>query len=206
MSAETDWLDRPEVPPVTDSPVAIVADPLAERDARLVSLLPCLTPKQQAILQSLRHYKFNIAKTLRILETSGDSVDAGSYYRWLRTDPNFKFAVETLKAQALEAIDPSRTLLRLDEIAEEALRPKAVYFKGAPTGEKRKDYAASLKATELQMKQQKLLGEEKETGGFGGRTINLTVQVVMPNGELRDAKRAGGVVIDMPAIEVPDAS
>lgn len=197
LSEKTDWLDQPE-----QTAVAVVS-PTAERDAKFVASYDALSPKQRTILQSLQLYNFNRAKVLKILAATSDSVDKATYYRWVREDEDFKFVLSVMKAQALEAIDPARTLLRLDEIAEDALRPKDVYFQGAPTGEKRKDYTASLKATELQMKNQKLLSTEDEKPGFGGRHIQLAIQVVMPGGELKDVKRTG-VTIDMPVIELPE--
>lgn len=199
LAGNADWLDQPE------STAVAVAAPVAKRDAKIVTLFRSLSDRQKTVLRTLQLYNFNVSKTLKILATVGDGVEKTSYHRWVRQDKNFAFVLKAMKAKALEAIDPARTLLRLDEIAEDALRPKDVFFKGAPTGEKRKDYTASLKATELQMKNQKLLASEDEKPGFGGRQISLSVQVVMPGGELKDVKRTG-VVIDMPVIELPDAS
>jgi len=201
LEDKVDWLN----PPAAEAKALVPVDPMAERDAKLVTVFAALSPKQQTVLQTLQLNYFNLSKTLRILKASGDAVDPATYYRWGRQDPDFKFALQTMKAQARDDIDPERVLLRVQEIAEDALRPKEVYFKGAPTGEKRKDYAASLKASELQMKQKKLLGEEKDSV-FGGRTINFNVQIVQSDGTLKAAERRTGLVIDMPVVELPDES
>lgn len=154
------------------------------------------------MLQALQLNYFNVRKTLQSLELTGDSVDAGSYYRWIRTNDDFAYVLLALKQQARDALDPERMLLRVAEIAEGALEEKDVFFKGARTGEKRVDYTAALKATELQMRHKKLLNEADESkSGFGGRNITLAVQVVLANGEVRDLVRKG-VMIDAPVIEV----
>lgn len=200
----SDWLDQPES--TTDSPVAVrpnVPETIEARDAKLVASYAALTPKQQTLLQALQDHYFNFAKANASLKAISADVDKKTYWRWKTQNQDFAYALLALKAQAVEALDNHRTILRVAEVAEDALTPRDVYFKGIPTGEQRPDYTAALKATELQMRHKKLLNEgEKETGGFGGRNINLTVQVVLPSGELRDIKRAEGVVIDVPEIEV----
>lgn len=201
----TDWLDVPETASVTDSPVAIIPaipDTLAAQNAKIVSVWAALTPQQRTIIQSLQLHNFNVVEALRAISMTPFKLDKTTYYRWLRRDDDFASAVHLLKMQAVAEIDSHRPLLRLNEIAEDALELKDVFFKGEPTGEKRRDYAAALKATELQMKNKKLLGDTEDKGGFGGRNITLSVQVVMPGGELKDARRAEGVVIDAPVIEV----
>lgn len=202
MSDEGDWLN-PTAP--ADSPLAVipvVPETAAARDAKLVAVFSALTPKQRTLLQALQLNYFNFNKTNKLLAATSDHVDRKTYYMWRRNDNAFAYALMILKAQAVEALDTNRTLLRVAEIAEDALDPKPVYFKGEPTGEMRTDYTAALKATELQMRNKKLLGEDKEAGGFGGRQITLAVQIVMPTGEVKEATRKG-VIIDVPVIELP---
>lgn len=203
LSSDASWLDIEES--ADDSPsqvVVAVPETIAARDARLVSVWPALSAKQRTVLQALQHNYFNVRKTLQSLAATSDAVDKKTYWRWKTNNQNFAYALLVLKTQARESLDPERMLLRTAEIAEDALEPKDVYFKGAPTGEKRADYTAALKATEMQMKHKKLLGnDEEEKKGFGGRNITLAVQVVLAGGEVKDITRKG-ITIDAPVIEV----
>lgn len=196
----SDWLDQPAE--ATDSPVAVRPNvPMieAEQDAKLVASYAALSLQQQMLLQALQDNYFNFAKANAALPTK---IDRKTYWRWRNNDNEFAYAVMILKARAVEAIDSHRPLLRIAEIAEDALEPKDVYFKGEPTGEQRPDYTAALRATELQMRHKKQLGNaDEEKGGFGGRNITLAVQVIMPGGELKDVTRKG-VTIDVPVVEI----
>lgn len=177
----------------------VMPETSALRNAKFIEVWGTLTSKQHAVLRALQERSFNVARTLRDLGPLG--CVPHTYYRWTNNDESFAFALKVLKIAARERVmDQDRIHLRLDEIAEGALEPKETMFKGGPTGIYEKNYAASLKATELQMKAGKMLGEEKQDA-FGGRAITLAVQVVLPSGEVREATRQG-VVIDVPVIEV----
>jgi len=205
-----DWLALPAPEVAEDhamipAPMQIAAAPLPDelgaRNAVFKAHWETLTPRQQLFLQALNGSNFNVSRTLRKWRASGDNLHYKTVYNWQTEKPAFAFCRQVLMSIAREIVaDPARMLLRLDEIAEGALVPKPILFKGLATGYKEQNFTAALKATELQMRHGRLLGDEKETG-FGGRNINLSVQVVMPGGELKDVV-AKGVTIDAPVIEI----
>lgn len=198
--SDSDWLGEPEdvVPPM--ALVVATPDTLAAQNVAFASAWGTLSDKQQMVIRALRLYNFNISKTLRELVTTGDSVHLRTFYSW-KSQEAFAFALKAVKAAArAEILDADRIHLRLDEIAEGAIDGTPILFQGQPTGFYEKNYTAALKATELQMKATKMLGEEKESG-FNGRNITLAVQVVMPSGETRTLAPRG-VVIDVPAQDV----
>lgn len=213
LAASDDWLDTKieaklstavdltdDMVPVPGTDVVVPETP-ALRNAKFIEVWGTLTQKQQNMLRGLQERSFNVARTLRELHATGAGCAPHTYYRWVNQDESFQFALKVLKIAAREyVLDKDRIHLRLDEIAEGALEPVETMFKGLPTGVYEKNYAASLKATELQMKAGRMLGDDKQDA-FGGRAITLAVQVVLPSGEVREASRHG-VVIDVPVIEV----
>lgn len=191
------WLD--EEAPVRATPVIPRALPenAAERNEMVEAAWKGLRGKQQQYLQALRFHSFNQAATLRALELSGDSVNRGTIHRWTHEDADFKLVLNAMKAIAREeVVDPDQLLLQANHIAEQALAPKPILHKGEPTGFYEQNLDTALRATELTMKTQKMLGADQEDKVFGGRSIQLVVQVVQGDGTLKDVTPAG-VVVDV---------
>lgn len=191
------WLDDEAPARVTPLIPKALPDDVATRNVLVETAWAGLRGKQQQYLQALRFHSFNKAATLRALEHSGDSVNRATIHRWTQEDEDFKLVLLAMKAVAREeVVDPDSLLLQANHIAEEALKPKPILHKGEATGFFEQNLGDALRATELVMKTQKMLGNDQEEKVFGGRSLTLVVQVVQPDGALKDVTPTG-VVIDI---------
>lgn len=196
-TAELDWLgaheERSLVPRVV-SPIAVPAE-AGERNALLEKAWQGLRGKQQTYLDALRRHGFNKAATLRALEITGDAPHRLTVYKWTNEDQDFMFVLKVMKSIARdEVVDPDKLLLRADDIAEQALTPKPILYKGEPTGYYENQPDVALRANEQLMKTQRMLGGEQEEKTFGGRSLTLVVQVVQSDGTLKDVTPSGVLV------------
>jgi hypothetical protein len=192
MSSDFDWLDGPAPPteeetkelgwlfddPKDPPPQSIVAtrqkDPRFVELARQVRALPF---KQRLYLKCLVNAGFNQKKACTDLQKSmGVKVDPSHASRWMRwTD--LRKCVEMYQDLALEAAglnNPTRTLLRIDSVVNDALEPTPKVFKGEVvrlrdpvTGESEVlmevDRGSALKGLEMIGKSQGMFRQDEET-------------------------------------------
>jgi hypothetical protein len=163
--------------------------------------LHLLDQRQRIFLALLRQNHFNIRKTTRLLEGTPDAVSRLTVRNW-EAIPAYALALKIATSLSTTAIvKKERLLLRADEIAEEALEPKAILHKGLPTGFYENQPDVALRANEQLMKTQKMLGnDDAPVGGIVGPA--LVIQVVQRDGAIIDVKPRG-VTIDLPP---PDAA
>ncbi len=155
-----------------------------------------LTTRQQQFLRALVLTKWDVKHALYIMQKTGTVIAKTVPARWLRQDHNYADVYHAMKAEAAAmAVDKGKLILDAEKIRQEALRPKPILFKGAPTGYYENKPDTALRATELLMKTQKMLGndQEQQTQGNGPPLI---IQIVQ--GE-KVVDVTNGVTIDLPS-------
>lgn len=206
-----DWLGQPLpekgtraqhetalVPRVT-SRLAIPAD-VAERNALVEKAWEGLTNKQQVYLDALRRHQFNVRATMKALRKTGDAPNRATVYRWAQEDQDYMLVLKVAKAILREEIvDPDSLLLRANDIAEQALAPKPILYKGKKTGFFENHLDTALRANEQLMKTQKMLGNDDTQRQFAEGPAFI-IQVVQADGALVNVA-PHGVTVDLPGPE-----
>lgn len=195
--AATDWLgtEVTAVPLMLAKP--LLPSDLAERNAMLEKAWNGLKGTQQGYLLALRQNHYSLPKTLRSMKKSGNAPDRVTVARWTAGNADFAFVLRVMKSVARdEVIDPDRLLLRADQIAEDALEPKPILYKGKRTGFYENQLDTALRANEQLMKTQKMLNNDEPAGRFAEGPA-LIIQVVQPDGGLVNVLPKG-VTIDLP--------
>jgi hypothetical protein len=135
---------------------------LAERvralPARKRMFLNCMTACQMIPAKAIKALD-------KLLQPAGVRADRSAAYRWLR-DPEYRDLIALYSDLALEVHglnNPTTTLLRIDEVYEEAMTPQPIVNRktGAVVGYK-KDLSSALKATDQLGRAQKLFRAEDE--------------------------------------------
>lgn len=193
-----DWLDISPPSEKAGLP-AVVAAPL-DPAARVALIEDCwgrLTMMQRTFLSTLRDERFNARRTARKLE---GVVDRASHKRWLH-EPDYATVMHLWQAAAAgHALDKDRLLARQDDIVEELLTPKPILHQGAPTGFEEINATGASRANETLMKSAGLLKDKELEVNVGIVGPEFIIQVVQPNGTVRDATPRG-VTIDLPPPE-----
>jgi hypothetical protein len=129
-----------------------------------------LPPRQRMFLKCLIANQMIPTRAIKALdkalkEMGAGKADRSTAYRWLR-DPAFKALVQLYSDLALEVHglnNPTTTMLRIDEVYEEAMTPQPIVNRktGNVMGYK-KDLSSALKATDQLGRAQKLFRAEDE--------------------------------------------
>lgn len=174
---------------------------IAERTSLAVGLREC-TERQKLYLRALVQYEFNSALAIKAMRATGDRLDRSTVERWLRTNEVFIRTYHAIKADArAQVVDKDKLIMNAEAIRVLALKPKPILFKGQDTGFKEQNLDTALRANELLMKTQKMLGNDQETQTTGTGPA-LIIQIVQGENKVVDV--SSGVTIDLPSPE--DAS
>lgn len=154
------------------SPPAVIVQK-RRTDARYKQLaadVRALPPRQRMFLKCLVANAMIPVRAIKALdkalkEMGSGKADRSTCYRWLR-DPDFKALITLYSDLALEVHglnNPTTTMLRIDEVYEEAMTPQPIVSRksGQVVGYK-KDLSSALKATDQLGRAQKLFRAEDE--------------------------------------------
>lgn len=202
---DEDWLDEPvpQLPVPTELPV----DPRA----RLALLEECwqrLTAKQRTFLTAFRENRLNARAAARALDMGGGRCT--SHTNWMR-ERDYSTVVRIWQGAAgAEALDKDRLLARQDDIVETLLTPKPVLHQGLPVFDPRAPGQAKIleeveagaagRANEVLMKAAGLLKDKELDVNIGLVGPSMVIQVMQPDGELKDITPKG-VEIALPQPE-----
>lgn len=182
-----------------DEPISVKGAKKTQYQARVDFAVAyrALKPRQREYLQALQQYKWQVPRALQALNNTGVSIDRGAPARWERTDDVFAFVYNALKARARQkAVDKDKLILDAEMIRQDALKKKPILFKGKATGFYENKPDTALRATELLMKTQKMLGNDQEDA-VKGTGPPLVIQIVQAEtNKVIDVTH--GVVIDLP--------
>lgn len=196
-----DWLDISPPEEKAGLP-AVVAAPLDPR-ARVALIEDCwsrLSLSQRTFLTAMREGRFNARRAARKLE---GIVARESHIRWMH-ESDYATVLQLWRAAAAgEALDKDRLLARQDDIVETLLTPKPILHQGVDTGHREVNAAGASRANETLMKAAGLLKDKELDISIGIVGPEFIIQVVEPNGAVRDATPRG-VTIDLPAPEDAD--
>lgn len=209
MTGEFAWLDEE---PKTETELALVPRVLSsveipadvQKRNRLVQRAwDSLTPRQQYFLDAFRRNGFSERGTVRALAGTMHSVALTTVKNWKHNSKDYAFILKVISAiQRDDIIDRDRLLVRADEIAEQALEPKPILYKGRPTGFYENQLDTALRANEQLMKTQKMLGGEQEGSVQQGPA--LIIQVIQPqNGNIIDVTPGVKVALPEPVADEP---
>jgi hypothetical protein len=163
-------------------PVDLPTDP-ARRNEMIHSAWLRLNDKQRMFLNALPAHRFSVRATERALRKMTLGVSRSSVNGWIRSNADFKFVLDVLRAVATEAaINPHKLHLMVDEIAELALEGEDVLYQGQPTGFITRNLSGALKAIELQMKATNMLREQGE-----GARVKVSIVRMTGDWETADA-------------------
>lgn len=161
------------VVPVVRSEAELPVD-AKKRSELLMECWGRLTDQKKMFLSMLRENHFNIRKTVRALETTNQSVSRTTVRRWVEEDEDYAFVLNVMTAVEVgDVVKKERLLLRADEIADEALAPKPILFRGVPTGYHENHPDTALRANEQLMKATGLLRESAQSTRVVVRFVNL---------------------------------
>lgn len=159
-----------------------------------------LAARQKEYLQALMQYEWNAGAAMRALIKTGVKIKKTAPTRWYNTSEIYAFVYDAMKARARAAVvDKDKLVLDAEFIRQQAMKPKPILYKGEATGFFENKPDTALRAVELLMKTQKMLGndQEQQTQGNGP---NLVIQIVQADNKV--VEMVSGVTIDMP---VPSA-
>lgn len=185
MSTETDWLDEepgefdwmdekpaPAAKPSTEIAKALSGEADKNTDPRFGNLAADtrqLPLRQKLLLRCLLTNQMHPARAIRAmnkaLEKMGaPKVDTSAVYRWMR-GKQFQGLVQRYSDLAAEAAgvgNVASTLLRIDQIVEEALEAQPILDRNRNVVGYAKDFKAALKGLELLGKTQGAFRENEE--------------------------------------------
>lgn len=212
LDADADWLNvepPPERPTLREGDPAddgmpgiseqalVAAGTAVERKAQFIAAWTTLTPEQRVYLNTWRESRFNGSRALRILATS-KGYSKTNVLRW-NSEPAYEYARTMLREASVEEIlSKSYLVTRQEDIVETALTPQAILHQGFATGHFEVNVGAATKANETLLKIGGHLKEEKQELNIGIVGPSFAIQVVQPNGEVKDITHRG-VTIELPA-------
>lgn len=160
-----------------------------------------LEGRKKEFLQALVQAKFIVGSAVKALRKTGTTIATQSHARWLAQDETYSFVYNTLKARMRQqVVDKDMLVLHAENIRQQAMKGKPILYKGEDTGFRENKPDTALRAVELLMKTQKMLGNDQETQTQGNGPP-LIIQIVQSDNKVVDV--TNGVTIDLP---VPDAS
>lgn len=173
---KADWLDLPG----TSKAVVPRKKRFTRTEKReaLAQSLRQLTVQQRLWLKAWVKNGFSSQKARRELSVAG--IEMPKHYtisRW-QHNPNYLKARELYEAMVYDADGPSKAtiLLRVNKIAEYNVEEVKEMHQGEPTGRMvMRDASIALKASEMQMKEKKMLSDE---AGGAREGPQLIVQVI----------------------------
>lgn len=187
----------------------IPAELPAEPAARLALAQECwarLSDKQRHWLTAFRENRLNARRTSRALYNHDDR--RTSHINWMH-EPAYRTIVRLWQGAAgSEALDKDRLLARQDDIVETLLTPKPVLHQGIMVRDTRPgapadavleevEAGAASRANEVLMKAAGLLKDKELEVNVGIVGPGLSIQVMEPNGVVKDATPIG-VPIELP--------
>ena len=196
----SDWLDIADALPI---PTELPVEPAA-RVALAEQCWAALTDKQRVWLTAFRANGLNARKTSRALYDHDDR--RTSHIHWMH-ERAYGTLVRLWRGVAgSEALDRDRLLARQDDIVETLLTPKPVLHQGIPVFDPKRpgqfleevEAGGASRANEVLMKAAGLLKDKELEVNIGLIGPSLSIQVVQPNGEVRDVTPRG-VTVDLPA-------
>jgi hypothetical protein len=193
----SDWLDIEETPkppaslPAVVEPVTLPV-PYAERVSLAADCWARLNDRQRKFLAALREYRFNVSKTAREI-----GIHRSQHIDWMHVR-DYATVVRVWRSFAgEEAIDRDRLLARQDDIVETLLTPQPILHQGAPTGFHEVQGSAAARANETLMKAAGMLKDKDVEVNVGIVGPALQIQVMQPNGEVKDVTPRG-VPVELP--------
>lgn len=148
----------------------------AEADARkklVEEVWSTLTSPQQVFLNTWMHHGFNVRATCRALDGTPEGVSRTTVSRWTQEE-NFAFMQKIiLAAKREELVSADALQLRADYIADLALEPKPILFKGIPTGYYEQELGVALSANEQLMKAKGMFKTDEQSTRVTVRIVNL---------------------------------
>jgi hypothetical protein len=205
MPANEDWLDTGEAKAVVAAPPAIPAEFVA-RHALVEECWGRLSPAQRTFLAAWRECRFNARAANRAVH--GVSYTNTSHTKWSQ-EPDYSTVMRVWRAMAADsALDKDRLLTRQDDIVETLLTPKPVLHQGVMVPDTRigaragdvleeVEAGAASRANEVLMKAAGLLKDKELEVNIGLIGPSLNIQVVQPNGEVKNVTPRG-VTVEMP--------
>jgi hypothetical protein len=183
--------------PVTEQALA-AAITAQERRGQFIAAWGQLSDNQRVFLNTWRESRFNYARTFRVLAGTPVPATKTGLHRWRET-PGFEFVEKMLRSASVEEILSRDYLVaRHEDIVETALTPAAVLHQGVATGHFEVEAGVAARANETLLKVGGHLKEDKQELNVGIIGPSFIIQVMQPDGVLRDITPRG-VTIDLPA-------
>jgi len=177
--------------------IAAGADAL-ERRNKFMSDWASFTDQQRIFLNTWRECRFNANKTLRVLRGTQYAMSKSTIRNWLG-NPAFEEVRDLMRSAAVtEILNRDYLAARHEDVVETLLTPKPILHQGFATGYFEVEAAAAGKANETLLKLGGHLKDKDVEVNVGLVGPSLNIQVVMPNGEVKDVAPRG-VTIELPA-------
>jgi len=143
---------KPEPPGLPLKAKSPVASKKSKREPALVVAERKLKPTQRFYARALLECD-SYAHAERVMKLAGYPCERTTLYRW-RCHPDFVKAFKLMQAEKVESlvVNKDKILSDAEKAKEIALNPKAILYKGVPTGHEEVNVGAYIRALELQGK------------------------------------------------------
>ena len=182
--------------PVSETALAAAVS-AQEKRTQFVTAWSQLTEHQKIWLNTWRESRFNNARTMRVLQGTAVPASKTTLSRW-RESPGFEFVEKMLRSASVEEI-LSRDYLaaRHEDIVETAMTPTPILHQGVATGHFAVEVGVAQKANETLLKLGGHLKDKDIDLNIGIVGPSLVIQVVQPDGGVKDIAPRG-VTVELP--------